>query len=175
MEIIILLAIVILTAVFITLPFFRKNTEVENPIEQKSNPIENPALIELKKLTSEKELLYTALNDIEFDYGLGKLSREDYDELKREYQAKAVSVLKEIDEISKGLHSTELEDELEKEITAIRKSKSHDENEIEDEILKARKQHNDKNRYLTCINCGRQYSAGDLFCSRCGIGLKDVS
>jgi hypothetical protein len=169
------LAIVILTAVFITLPFFKKNADVENPIEQISNPVENPSLKELKKLNSEKELLYTALNDIEFDYGLGKLSREDYDELKRDYKAKAVSVLKAIDEISKGVHSTELEDELEKEITAIRKSKLPEEKEIEEEILKARKQSNDKNKYLTCMNCGRQYSAGDLFCSRCGIGLKDVS
>jgi len=166
---------VILTAVFITLPFFRKNADGENPIEQISNPAENPSVKELKKLNSEKELLYTALNDIEFDYGLGKLSREDYDELKRDYKAKAVSVLKEIDEISKGVHSTELEDELEKEITTTRKSKLPEENKIEEEILKARKQKNDKNKYLTCMNCGRQYSAGDLFCSRCGIGLKDVS
>ena len=175
MEIIILLAIVIITAVFITLPFFKKNTEAEDPIEQKSNPIENPSLVELKKLNSEKELLYAALNDIEFDYGLGKLSREDYDELKRDYKAKAVSVLKEIDEISKELHATELEDELEIEITAIRKSKSLDENDIEEEILKARKQDTDKGKYLICMNCGRRYSAEDLFCSRCGIGLKDVS
>ena len=175
MEIIIILAIVILTAVFIALPFFRKSTEVENPIEQVSNPVKSPSLIELKKLNSEKELLYTALNDIEFDYGLGKLSRKDYDELKRDYKTKAASILKEIDEISKGVHSTELEDRLEKEITAIRKSRSADENEIEEEILKARKQSDDKNKFLTCVNCGRQYSAGDLFCSRCGIGLKDVS
>jgi hypothetical protein len=167
--------IVILTAVFITLPFFKKNTEAEDPFEQKSNPGENPLLIEMNKLNSEKESLYTALNDIEFDYGLGKLSREDYDELKRDYKAKAVSVLKEIDQISKGAHATELEDELEKEIKAIRKSKSLDENEIEKEILKARKQNIDRSKYLTCMNCGRRYDAEDLFCSRCGIGLKDVS
>jgi hypothetical protein len=175
LEIIILLVIVVLTAVFITLPFFKKDTEAEDAIERKSNPIEDATLIELKKLNSEKELLYTALNDIEFDYGLGKLSREDFDELKRDYKAKAVSVLKEIDEISKGVHSTELEDELEKEITAIRKAKSPEENEIEEEILRARKQKIDKSKYQTCVNCGKQYSAGDLFCSGCGIGLKDVS
>jgi hypothetical protein len=166
---------VILTAVFITLPFFKKNTDVKSPIEQKSNPIVNPSLIELKRLNSEKELLYTALNDIEFDYGLGKLSREDYDELKQDYKARAVSVLKRIDEMSKGVHSTELEDGLEKEIIAIRNLKSLEENEIEKEILKTRKQKIDKNEYLSCLNCGKEYSAGDLFCSRCGIGLKDVS
>jgi hypothetical protein len=166
---------VVLTAVFITLPFFKKNTNVENPVEQKSNPVENPSLLKLKRLNSERESLYTALNDIEFDYGLGKLSRDDYDELKRDYKAKAASVLKQIDEIDKGLHSTGLEDELEKEITAIRKLKSPEHDEIEEEILKARKQSMDKNRYLTCMNCGKQYSAGDLFCSGCGISLNDVS
>lgn len=175
MEIIILLAIVILTAVFITLPFFKKNTDVENPFEQKSNPIVNPSLIELKRLNSEKELLYTALNDIEFDYGLGKLSREDYDELKQDYKARAVSVLKQIDVISRGAHSTELEDGLEKEIKTLRNLKSPEQDEIEKEILKTRKQKIDKNGYLSCLNCGKEYSAGDLFCSRCGIGLKDVS
>jgi hypothetical protein len=175
LEIIILLAIVILTAVFVTLPFFKKNTDVQNPIEQRSNPIENPSLLELKRLNSEKESLYTALNDIEFDYGLGKLSREDYDDLKRDYKAKAASVLKQIDAIGEGQHSPGLEDELEKEIIALRKSKSPEHDEIEEEILKVRKQNIDKNRYLTCMNCGNQYSARDLFCSRCGIGLKDVS
>lgn len=165
----------ILTAVFITLPFFKKSTDVENAIEQKSNPVENPSLMGLKRLNSEKESLYAALNDIEFDYGLGKLSREDYEELKRDYKAKAASVLKQIDEIGKGLHSRELEDEIEKEIVAIRNLKSPEDDEIEEEILKARKQAVDKDNYPTCVNCGKQYSAGDLFCSRCGIGLKDVS
>ena len=175
MEIIILLAIVILTAVFITLPFFKKSTDAENPIEQRSNPTENPSLLELKRLNSEKESLYTALNDIEFDYGLGKLSREDYEELKRDYKSNAASVLKRIDEIGQGLQATGLEDELEKEITAIRKLKPQENDKIEEEILKARKQSADKDKYLACTNCGKQYSAGDLFCSRCGIGLKNVS
>lgn len=175
MEIIILLAIVIITAVFITLPFFKKSTDVENPIEQRSNPTEKPPLLELKRLNSEKESLYTALNDIEFDYGLGKLSSEDYEELKRDYKSKAASVLKRIDEIGQGLQSTGLEDELEKEIIAIRKLKPPEHDKIEEEILKARMQAADKDKYLACMNCGKQYSADDLFCSRCGIGLKNVS
>ena len=175
MEIIILLVIVILTAVFITLPFFKKNADAENAIGQRPNPIENPSLVELKKLESERELLYAALNEIEFDYGLGKLSREDYDELKQDYKIKAASVLRRIDELGEGLRDAGLEDRLEKEITAARNLDSAERDEIEEEILRARKQKIDKNKHLTCMSCGKEYNAGDLFCSRCGVGLKDVS
>ncbi len=165
----------VLTAVFITLPFFKKNTDGKNAIEQRSNPIENPSVNELKKLESERELLYATLNDIEFDYGLGKLSREDYDELKQDYKIKAASVLRRIDELGEGLPHAGLEDELEKEIIAARNLDSPKQDEIEEEILRARKHKIDKNNHLTCLNCGNEYNAGDLFCSRCGVGLKDVS
>lgn len=174
MEIIVLSAIVVITTVFVILPFFTRSADAGNTIEQKG-PAENPLSVELKKLLSEKESLYTALNDIEFDYGLGKLSRQDYDELNQDYRARAVSVLKRIDEISSGLNARGIEDELEKQIIVMRRSKSSEEDEIEEEILRARKQKIEKAENLNCLNCGKQYISGDMFCSRCGIGLQDVS
>ncbi|MBI4228208.1 MAG: hypothetical protein HY693_00655, partial [Deltaproteobacteria bacterium] len=168
MEIIIFFAILIFLVLFISLPFFKRHANEESSTEVEPNPIENPFLIELKRLNSEKESLYTALNDIEFDYGLGKLSREDYEDIKREYKMKAASILKEIDEISNRINVTDPGDEIEKEIEAIRHLKSLKKNEIEKEILKARKRKTDRTEGLFCWKCGKGCGKEDLYCSSCG-------
>jgi hypothetical protein len=66
---------------------------------------------------NEKEAIFSTLNEIEFDYQTKKISNEDYQELKHDYQVEAMLVLKkeeiEIDNIEVN---EELEEELEKEI-----------------------------------------------------------
>ncbi len=52
-------------------------------------------------LIHKKELAYTAIKDLEFDYKTGKLSEEDYKELKNKYETEALLILKEIDEFGK--------------------------------------------------------------------------
>lgn len=50
-----------------------------------------------EELESRKTEIYAAIKDIEFDYQMGKLSEEDYKELKQQYRLEAVDLLKEID------------------------------------------------------------------------------
>ncbi|NLL19942.1 MAG: hypothetical protein GX262_13155 [Clostridia bacterium] len=79
---------------------------------------------------STKTALFTALAEIEFDYKMGKMSEEDYRELKQTYQPEAVALLqKEESQVSgKRRQSTtagdieqELEKELERELAEIRR------------------------------------------------------
>lgn len=84
-------------------------------------------------LEIEKEEVLTALNELEFDYQMKKLSDDDYRKLKASLTARAVSVLKAKDEVERcdvEAHKMVAEEELEKEI----------ENEIEQEIRR-RKTH----------------------------------
>lgn len=50
-------------------------------------------------LIDRKETIYSHIKDIEFDYEMGKLSKEDFENLRQRYKDEAVEVLKEIDRI----------------------------------------------------------------------------
>lgn len=51
------------------------------------------------ELEARKEAIYAQIKDIDFDYATGKLSDEDYQELRTRYKQDAVSILKEIDRV----------------------------------------------------------------------------
>ncbi len=46
----------------------------------------------------EKEAVYSAINDLDFEYKTGKLSDDDYAELREGYRVRALNILKELDE-----------------------------------------------------------------------------
>lgn len=51
-------------------------------------------------LEMERNSLYAALSELDFDYRSGKLSRADYDEMLEEYEGRAAAVLREMDRLS---------------------------------------------------------------------------
>ena len=48
-------------------------------------------------LLDRKETVYAAIKEIEFDYQMGKLSEEDFQQLRQQYKDEAVSILKQLD------------------------------------------------------------------------------
>ena len=56
----------------------------------------------IEDLEAKKIEVYKAIKDIEFDYEMGKLSREDYEELRSQYKAEAVNILKQMDQVRPG-------------------------------------------------------------------------
>ena len=48
-------------------------------------------------LEERKKNIYATIKDIEFDYEMGKLSEEDFQELRQRYKDEAIHVLKELD------------------------------------------------------------------------------
>lgn len=164
MEKLFILILAIAAAIFVALPFFRKRpVEIPQDINS-SNTLEH----KLRRLNSEKESHYAALKELDFDYSMGKLSREDYDELEKKYKAEALAVLKQIDNIQLKTNKLNLEEETEKEIKAVRESKLTDDEIIEKEILKARQSNIKVTSGLICSECGNEYKSSDRFCSNCG-------
>lgn len=49
-------------------------------------------------LLEQKEEAIEALRDLEMDFHMGKLSREDYESLRRKYEDEAVRLLKRLDD-----------------------------------------------------------------------------
>ncbi len=137
MNIIIILIITALIAIYIALPFFLRRKELDVPLEISKGSRRDTITDRLASFNNQKENLYTAIKDIEFDYGLGKLSKEDFEELNTKYKNEAASVLKQIDELEKEGGVQTLDTEIENEILALRKfnSKTDIDIDIENEVL----------------------------------------
>ena len=73
--------------------FLYKDGDARQDREGLDNLPPDPALERINALQNQKESLYSAIRDIDFDYGLGKLSKEDYEELRLKYRVEAASVL----------------------------------------------------------------------------------
>jgi hypothetical protein len=65
---------------------------------------------------NEKEVLFTTLNEIEFEFNMGKLSQRDYLELKKQYELQAAAVMKNEAKIEEIPLDQKLLDDVEKEI-----------------------------------------------------------
>ena len=80
---------IILTSIFIlAIPFFHKSMFASRFIASLHGTSS------LRKLKEEKANLLLALKELDFDYETGKLSKEDYKELRDKYQALTVETLK---------------------------------------------------------------------------------
>jgi hypothetical protein len=116
---------------FVVAPIFRSYVRRGYSNNSSSN---NPA----NDLIERKETIYSHIKDIEFDYEMGKLSKEDFLKLRQQYKDEAVSLLKEIDKV-RG------------EPLQAKKTLSQQ-----------------KKTTTFCWMCGTALSPDDRFCANCG-------
>ena len=128
-----------------------KPRKFDSPAE----PTSGDALDDLKM---QKEEIYSAIKEMEFDHKMGKLSEEDYHTLKDRYRAKAIGSLEKMDDLKrkKGF-SRDIGDEIEKEVLALRRGRG--------------KGTPKRGRTAFCTQCGKRRTPGDRFCSWCGARL----
>lgn len=108
------------------------------------------------ELLVQKEAVYSAIKELEFDHAMGNLSKEDYKELARRYEDRAVALLQTIDEASEEdgvfgrgeppaiagvvlgrTRSANPEDAIEQEVAALRsrrRTRHGSDHGVEDEI-----------------------------------------
>jgi hypothetical protein len=122
------------------------------------SPAESTSEDSLGGLKIEKEEIYSAIKEMELDHKMGKISEEDYLDLRGKYRAKAIGSLMRADELEgKKDFSRNIEDEIEKEVLAIRRD--------------GPKGTSKKGEVLFCTQCGKRWTPGDRFCSSCGTKL----
>jgi len=154
------LGILILVGVFLYMPFIerraRRVTEEEH---------------ETSTLLAERERVVTSLQELEFDYGLGKVPEEDYPTQRANLLQKGADVLRKLDELA-PVKAQNDDAHLESVIAARRKNKSGNQpastdDDIESMISARRKGHKTKSVGF-CPNCGKPVMASDKFCPACG-------
>jgi uncharacterized protein involved in type VI secretion and phage assembly len=93
MAVVISLGIAVLVVAFVVAPFFLLDRR--SPVRSGGNSDESDTL---QELLAERETIYAAIQELDFDFKSGKLSAEDHQTLRRRHEAQAAAVLKRIDE-----------------------------------------------------------------------------
>ena len=120
----------------------------------------------LENLLVQRDATYQAIKELEFDKEMGSLSEADYQDLKKRYTQKAVSVLKTIDEYGSGGPSDaeDTGDWIESQVKTIRTGKTTGRQ------APARSR---SRQVMYCPQCGSSCSEEARFCASCGADLSE--
>ncbi len=127
--------------VYILIPLFREshgNIEVELLAETA-----------LDRLLARKDVIYTNLKDLEFEYKMGRLSDADFRRLEAGYKTEATRILKELDQLGVA---KDLDESIERDV-AGRKSRLYP---------------STAKTASRCPHCGGEVLVGKKFCADCG-------
>lgn len=120
----------------------------------------------VEELAAQKTTLLKSLREVEFDHDTGKLTDEDYKELKTRYERQALKVMRAIDELHGGRGWEQaIDEQLERRIEVLRL-----ESEVQDKaaLTSAILARDAASQRTQCAECGHQLDADARFCSRCG-------
>lgn len=99
MEILLILALVIAVILIVGYPLV-------NPSRYRGESIPAGASTRYDDLYGERENVFEALRDLQFEYATGKLSTADYEQLKARYEVQAAGILEKIDAVQPRAKNT---------------------------------------------------------------------
>ena len=159
------LAVLILVGIYLYAPFMerraRRVTEEEH---------------ELSALMAERDRVINSLQELDFDFRLGKIPEDDYPEQRTSLLQKGADILRKIDSLAPQTASAQdTESRLERAIAARRADASLARVEVTDDDLESmissrRKSRTNKSAGF-CPKCGKPVMVSDRFCPSCGKSL----
>lgn len=164
-AILFLLALLIGVGLFLAAPMMRKHTRRAAEESQEGST-----------LLAERDRVINALQELDFDFKLGKIPDEDYPAQRTELLQKGADVLKKLDAIKPVFSSgPDAEARLEKAVAARRADSAAgssapepvSDDEIESMLAARRKERNAKSSGF-CPRCGKPVLVSDKFCPNCG-------
>jgi rubrerythrin len=122
---------------------------------------------EVSSLLAERERLLTALQELDFDFQLGKIPEEDYPAQRADLLRKGADVLKKLDSLAASRPPLR-PDAREARDSALAETLSDDEIES---MLAARRKARKTRSAGFCPRCGKPILMTDQFCPNCGKSL----
>jgi hypothetical protein len=135
---------------------------------------------EVSSLMAERDRIINALQELDFDFKLGKIPAEDYPVQRSELLQLGTGVLKKLDNLTSASSPDRgdgtAESRLEKAAAARQadapgKSERITDDEIESMLAARRKARKTKSAGF-CPRCGKSVLTTDLFCPNCGKALR---
>jgi len=128
---------------------------------------------ELSALLAERDRVVNSLQELDFDFNLGKIPEGEYPEQRTLLLQKGADILRKIDSYSPKADPTQdTESRLEKAIATRRAGASTEltDDEIESLVVNRRKARKNKSAGF-CPKCGKPVMESDRFCPSCGKSL----
>lgn len=173
------LALLIVVAVFVLRPLVE--TSGAKATHAQSNAEENGTR---EALLRQRDAIYAAIRELDFDFRLGKISEEDYHPQRERLALQGVAILKQLDALSPDGDAT-VEGAIEAEIARRRRTRTSpsgqkaparqgglSDAEIEAQIRALRRKGTAVAPAVSaCPRCGAATALEDRFCRNCGAAL----
>lgn len=164
-AILLLLALLIGVGLYLAAPLMNKRTRRVTEESQEGST-----------LMAERDRVINSLQELDFDFKLGKIPDEDYPAQRAELLQKGADVLKKLDAVKPASSiGPDAESRLEKAVAARRadsaveaaKPEPIGDDEIESMLAARRKERGTKSSGF-CPRCGKPVVVSDKFCPNCG-------
>jgi NADH pyrophosphatase NudC (nudix superfamily) len=164
-AILVSLALLILVAAYLYAPFVQRRAR--NVTEEEH---------ELSALLAERDRVINSLQELDFDYKLGKIPTEDYPVQRAGLLQTGADILRKIDTIApEPASSQDVDARIEKAIAAHRADASVAKPEVSDDdlesMISARRKGRKEKSSGFCPKCGKPVTVSDRFCPSCGKSL----
>jgi len=132
---------------------------------------------EVSSLMAERDRVINSLQELDFDFKLGKIPEDDYPSQRAELVQRGADVLRKLDALQpQPISDDEIEKRIERAAAARRADASIQkepisDDEIESMLAKRRKERKSKSAGF-CPKCGKAVLVSDQFCPSCGKALK---
>ncbi len=169
-AILLLLALLVPVALYLVQPFGRPGTFDVRGEEH-----------ELSALLAERERIIAALQELDFDYALGKIAGDDYPSQRAALLQQGADVLRRLDALTapsarEGAPTVEeMKERLEAAVAARHARAAAQSDDLADEdleaLIAARRRARQERSAGFCPHCGKAILDSDRFCPSCGEDL----
>ncbi|MGC1374838.1 MAG: zinc ribbon domain-containing protein [Anaerolineales bacterium] len=175
-SILLLLAVLLLAALFVARPFLENRRAAAVSAEEQ----------QLSSLMAERDRLITTLQELDFDQTLGKIPADDYPTMRAELMQQAANVLRKLDTFQAS-QSAPVDADAESRIEAVIAARRADaaarspSSRLESDdalegLIASRKAARKEKSAGFCPKCGKAVLRSDRFCPNCGQPInKDLS
>lgn len=159
------LAVLILVGMFLYAPFMERRARGVTEEEH-----------ELSALMAERDRVINSLQELDFDFKLGKIPEEDYPAQRAGLLQKGADILRKIDSLlPQAASSQDTEARLERAIAARRADASTAKPDVSDDelesMISSRRKGRTNKSVGFCPKCGKPVMVTDRFCPACGKSL----
>jgi rubrerythrin len=160
-SIFLVLAVLMIIGMYLYAPFIERTNYVDIREDH-----------EISGLKAERDRVINTLQELDFDFKLGKIPAEEYPEQRNLLLQKGAEVLRQLDILSSTapLSPNTEEARIEKAVASKTNSPIKNDDEIEAQIAQHRKQMIGKSSGF-CPKCGKPVLVTDRFCPSCGKSL----
>lgn len=174
-SIFLIIALFVLVAWYVSRPLLERK-----PVSRRALAI-SQAEHDLSSLLAERDRIVRLLQELDFDFTLGKIPEQDYPNQRNLLLQRGADVLSQLDALQPSNKAEPASDRLEKAIAARRAQQARPattphkngngvavpDDELERLIASRRREHPEKAAGF-CPKCGKPIQKSDQFCPKCG-------